>query len=211
MEWLVPDNSSIYGEYENLVGKRVKLNVIVQYIYYLEYCELTDDFVQKEFGIDSVNAYYDSIRTLLMGQAEEYAKMQEEYAILKAVINNSDFNLNDDVIVDNAVDVYYDYEDEARLYDMDLSEYSEKILGVQGDQIYDNSYDDSKLQIETYLTIGGIAKAAGLTVSENELEELCASHDYEIEELDEKTICYMTYSLLQNKVLNYLHENAVCA
>lgn len=70
-EWLLPDIPSVYGDYEELVNKYIQVEAYIQYAYYIKPCELSDSFVQAEFGYTDVDAYYSYVRELLEQEAKK--------------------------------------------------------------------------------------------------------------------------------------------
>jgi FKBP-type peptidyl-prolyl cis-trans isomerase (trigger factor) len=94
-EWLVPDIPSVYGDYEEFVNKYIQVEAYIQYAYYIKPCELSDSFVQSEFGYTNIDAYYNYVRELLEQQTEKAAENKEKENAFDGIMNNSTFKLDE--------------------------------------------------------------------------------------------------------------------
>jgi FKBP-type peptidyl-prolyl cis-trans isomerase (trigger factor) len=183
---------------------------MIQYIYHVEPCELNDDFVQKEFGISTVDEYRIYVKNNLMEEAKTAAVSKAKEAIIKEIINNSQFVLDEKTVLNNSINAYNNHKSLARIYTMDVLKYASDVLGMSEKELYESCYDESEYQIKYYLVIGGIAQKAELSVSAEAFYTFCDSQGYNMDALSEETICYMTYHLLEEMVLNFVYDNAIC-
>jgi FKBP-type peptidyl-prolyl cis-trans isomerase (trigger factor) len=167
------------------------------------------DMRKTELGISSVEEYYEHVKSLLMSEAIGMAEEDEKASIIKYIVDNSKFRLNEDVVISNAVTIYNEHKMTANSLALTISEYANIILNISEDQLYEECYAESAYQIKLYLTIGGIAHKEGLTVTEQELSDFVGVAGYGEYDLSGRVLCYMEYSVLEGKVLSYVYEKAI--
>lgn len=210
MDWTVLDNPNLYGGYEELAGKTVTIEAVVREIYGLKQVELTDAFVQKEFGVDTVEGYYDQVYNELAEMKEKAAHDAEIDAIFEKIIMEGQYDLDENAVVKHAANLYRSYEYNAYLYNMELEEYAQVFFGTGEDDLYNIAYEESCDEIKYYLTVGAIIKALELEVTEEERISFCERYDADFEKMTDEEKCYMYYDILEEKVLNFVYENATC-
>lgn len=88
--------------------------------------------------------------------------------ILDKLLDLSEFLIDEDEIMEYSLEIIQGYEMEAYLYNMSLSDYSEKILGIPYYKFFEMCYEESELIIKTYLIIGAISEKEKFTDEYNE-------------------------------------------
>lgn len=208
-DWLVPNDKRIYGTFQELANKYIHVNGFIQYAYYIKPCEFSDDFIQQEFGFSNVAAYYKHIKDILESEAKIMSMTEEKASLINHIMKESTFILDEEAVVANAVKIYYEYRSSASAFGMKLSEYTYEVMNMTEDELYLQCYTESEDQIKLYLIVGAIAQNAGLVVTEAEIADFLDSKGYN-SEIGDEDICYITYNLLQEKVLDYIYGLAIC-
>jgi len=206
--WLVPDDERVYGTRTELAGKYIQIDAYIHYAYYIEEAVLTDDFVKTEKGLSGVEEYRSHVRDLLHSDAQKAAVSSEKAAIIKAIIDGSRFTLDEQTVLDNAVSILYEYRSGATAYGMTYDEYLQNVLQLTESELYERCYRESEDQIKTYLAIGCIAYAENITVTDAEIDEFLRSNGQAVSQQSAESLCYVEYRLLEEKVLNFIYENA---
>jgi len=132
---------------------------------------------------------------------------EKEISYMDKLISESEFDLLEEKVIENAVAIYYSYGEMVNVKDSDESQVT--YLGIPEDELYDHCYIESENELKYYLVIGAIAEAENLSVTEDEIEELCLEKGYDIFKLTDETKCFMEYSLLEMKVLDLVFSDTV--
>ena len=130
--------------------------------------EITDDFVKINFNCDTVEQYKQKIMQNLTEEKKIEIIVDARKQVMDKLLELSTFSLNKDEIMEYSLDIIQGYEMEAYLYDMSLSDYSEKILKIPYDKFFEMCYEESELIIKTYLIIGAISEKEKFTDEYNE-------------------------------------------
>jgi len=201
--WIVPNSETVYVERVDLAGVTVDIEAIVKRIYYLEKPILDDEFVEDHLGYESLDIFYERVYEQLLVQEVR----EKEISYMDKLISESEFDLLEEKVIENAVAIYYSYGEMVNVKDSDESQVT--YLGIPEDELYDHCYIESENELKYYLVIGAIAEAENLSVTEDEIEELCLEKGYDIFKLTDETKCFMEYSLLEMKVLDLVFSDTV--
>lgn len=208
MEWIVPDISAVYGSYSNLVGETLEIRAFVKEIYSLNIPDFDDEFVRSEFGYDTVDEYMAFLYEELKNNKESYAHQQEIQSIYDVIIENSEFEIDEDAVVRHAAEIYKLFEDKAYILNMDMASFAQNYYGCNAEDLYGIAYEKSCKEAEQYLVVGAIIVKENISVSQMELEKKCQYYNVDLSNMDEKELCYIVYDILKEKVDDLLYDKA---
>ena len=200
---------------EELAGKAVVFEVTVNKIQKEVNGELTDEFVEKHLGYESVEAYKEAIIADIEAYKVENKDTLWEENVVWAVIDNSTFANEADEVAELADSMMANYEYYAMMYGMDMESFVFMSMGLSLEEFEEECNLYANYTVKKELILSAIAKAEGLTYTDDEYtaqaETVMASYGYEtLEELEEavgKEV--IAEGILQDKALVFLLENAV--
>lgn len=200
----------------DMAGKEVVFTVTVNSVKSVP--ELTDELVntitQGEYS--DVAAYTESVRAAIEENKENSRQNQIYSEVLTQVANVCTINDYPQEMLDYGIaNMKSFYQEQAEAYSMDYEDFLSTFLGMTEEEF--NEQVDlavrQNLQQEMYLK--AIAEAEGIEVSDEEYQEGSEKYaeDYGYENAEELIAEYgesmVRISILQDKVLNFLVENAV--
>lgn len=208
--------------YENdpsKAGKDVTFEVTVNSIKVKNTPKLTDDLVKENTEYDTAKAYEDSIRENLQTTAEANAEAQVQSDIFNKVVQNSKVNGFDEAEVKKLVDEEFKgFKEQASQYESYGYTY-EMALQANGYESEDQLKEGITEYVENYLTqkmiLYMIADKEGITVSSEEVSEVVQEYMTTYGVKTEEEVYeyfgddYFELSLMSEKVMNFLKENAV--
>lgn len=208
--------------YENnpdYAGKDVTFVVTINSISVKVIPELTDAVVKENTDYDTVKAYEDSIRENLQATEEANAEAKIQSDIFNQVVQNSKVNGFDEDEVKRLVDEEYEgFKETASSYEQYGYTY-EAVLAANGYESEDDLMAGITEYVKNYLTqkmiLYMIADKEGITVTSAEVEELVQEYmtTYGVQTEEEVYEYfgddYFELSLMSEKVMNFLKENAV--
>ena len=196
----------------DLAGKDVVFTVTVNSISRVP--ELTDEVADSVVEGMTAEAYQESVRQDLEDQAKESQKTEAEQKLLQAVYENATIDgypeENLQYTIKRATD-YYEWL--ASMYGMSLDDYL-KNYGMTQDEFNEQIQPVAEEALGEEMTLLAIAKEENIEVSDEEYEDGLARYA-EAQGMDDPSKLeeaygenYIKNSLLQEKVLNFLYENA---
>ena len=205
----VPDN---YTNNTDLAGKDVVFTVTVNSITRVP--ELTDEVADEVVEGMTAEAYQESVRQDLEEQAKESQKTEAEQKLLQAAYDNATINgypeENLQYTIKRATD-YYEWL--ASMYGMSLEDYLTN-YGMTQDEFQEQIQPVAEEALGEEMTLLAIAKEENIEISDEEYEAGLAKYA-EAQGMDDPSKLeeaygenYIKNSLLQEKVLNFLYENA---
>ena len=197
---------------EDLAGKDVVFTVTVNSISRVP--ELTDEVADSVVEGMTAEAYQESVRQDLEDQAKESQKTEAEQKLLQAVYDNATINgypeENLQYTMKRATD-YYEWL--ASMYGMSLDDYLTN-YGMTQDEFKEQLQPVAEEALGEEMTLLAIAKEENIEVSDQEYQDGLARYA-ETQGLDDPSKLeesygenYIRNSLLQEKVLEFLYENA---
>ena len=196
----------------DLAGKDVVFTVTVNSISRVP--ELTDEVADSVVEGMTAEAYQESVRQDLEDQAKESQKTEAEQKLLQAVYENATIDgypeENLQYTIKRATD-YYEWL--ASMYGMSLDDYL-KNYGMTQDEFNEQIQPVAEEALGEEMTLLAIAKEENIEVSDEEYEAGLARYA-EAQGMDDPSKLeeaygenYIKNSLLQEKVLDFLYENA---
>ena len=197
---------------EDLAGKDVVFTVTVNSISRVP--ELTDEVADSVVEGMTAEAYQESVRQDLEDSAKESQKSDAQQKLLQAVYDNADIsgypeeNLQYTI---NRAKNYYEWL--ASMYGMTLDDYLTN-YGMTQDEFMEQIQPVAEEALGEEMTLLAIAKEENIEVSDEEYQDGLARYA-EAQGMDDPSKLeeaygenYIRNSLLQEKVLNFLYENA---
>ena len=196
----------------DLAGKDVVFTVTVNSISRVP--ELTDEVADSVVEGMTAEAYQESVRQDLEDQAKESQKTEAEQKLLQEVYENATIDgypeENLQYTIKRAKD-YYEWL--ASMYGMSLDDYL-KNYGMTQDEFNEQIQPVAEEALGEEMTLLAIAKEENIEVSDEEYEAGLARYA-EAQGMDDPSKLeeaygenYIKNSLLQEKVLDFLYENA---
>ena len=196
----------------DLAGKDVVFTVTVNSITRVP--ELTDEVADEVVEGMTAEAYQESVRQDLEEQAKESQKTEAEQKLLQAAYDNATINgypeENLQYTIKRATD-YYEWL--ASMYGMSLEDYLTN-YGMTQDEFQEQIQPVAEEALGEEMTLLAIAKEENIEISDEEYEAGLAKYA-EAQGMDDPSKLeeaygenYIKNSLLQEKVLNFLYENA---
>ena len=197
---------------EELAGKDVVFTVTVNSISRVP--ELTDEVADSVVEGMTAEAYQESVRQDLEDSAKESQKSDAQQKLLQAVYNNATISgypeENLQYTIKRATD-YYEWL--ASMYGMSLDDYLTN-YGMTQDEFKEQIQPVAEEALGEEMTLLAIAKEENIEVSDEEYQDGLARYA-ETQGMDDPSKLeeaygenYIRNSLLQEKVLNFLYENA---
>lgn len=140
--------------------------------------ELTDEFINTNFGDDSDNALgWDSldaakadIRQELEDAAKQTAESYDTQSILDSLVNDSTFTDLPQDYLDEYYDNYIDYYQQfADYYSMSLDDYC-SIYGITVEELQSECEEMAQLSVEQDIALWAVAEAEGIELTDDEYE-----------------------------------------
>lgn len=169
-----PEN---YGKAE-LAGQPVVFQVTINAIKEKQIPVLNDAFVKEVSDFQTVEEYRDNKMQTLLAQKNSQAEMQMENDLLKAILDTSEIQVNEEAVDANYNNIIANYTNQASAYGMDLATFA-GFYGMSEDEFKEELKSQSRNVVEQRLVFGAIAEKEGLSVSDEDRENLAKEMGYE--------------------------------
>lgn len=208
-----------YDNNPDYAGKDVTFDVTINAIKVKKTPELTDALVKENTEYDTVDAYEKSIKERLQAEKEANAEAQIQSTIFNQVVQNSKVSGFDEEEVKRLVDEEFKgFKETASSYESYGYGY-EDVLAANGYESEEQLKEGITEYVENYLTqkmiLYMIADKEGITVSSEDVDKLVQEYmttygvETEEEVYDYFGDDYFELSLMSEKVMEFLKENAV--
>lgn len=199
-----------------VAGKPVVFEVTVNKIQEQIIPELTEEFAKEKMGYESVEDCKNSLQEELEAMKLEDAQMQKEYDVLEAIINDSEFETDEDEIEARTQEMMDTYEYYAAANNVDLATFLMLAMnGMSVEAFEAECRRTSEFSIKSELVIHAVEEAEGFTLSDEEYtkEAKAMLNEYGYKSLEEFEAAYtkeeIRESILRNQVVDFLVEQAV--
>lgn len=204
-------------DYDNadLAGADVVFTITLNESWQKVPAELNDEFAVSQ-GCENVDDFYAKVRESYEAAKEEEAQYDKEYQIIKGVIDNSSFEINDEEKALYVEQIKGQHENIAYMYyGVDPETYVSEVLGVTMEQ-YEKDCEESALyRLQATLVKTAVAEAEKLEISGEEYTEGAEGYRtyYGYADLEAFETAMgrenIEQQLLLDKVTDLLLENAV--
>ncbi|MCD8097699.1 MAG: trigger factor [Lachnospiraceae bacterium] len=205
-----PENYS-----EEVAGKDVTFEIHVYRVSEYQIADWSDEFVQENLSYDSIADMEESIREELEATAEEEAESNWQYELVYALLENSEFEIEDADVEAYIDQMMSEYETYATMYGMELGDFLETYLGVTEEGLREMFRETAEFRVQMTLAFHEIAELEGMEVSDDEYQEYLQSiaDAYGYEDASDIETYYspdtIREQLIQEKVIDLICENAV--
>ncbi|SKA70692.1 trigger factor protein (TF) C-terminus [Eubacterium uniforme] len=190
----------------NYVIGDIKYCIIINRIKKYILPDIDDEFIKKNYrneGLESVKEFDKWIYDNCYENEKNELKNRNENMIIDEIMNNSQFEISDDVVAKNALDIYHKYLEVAYAYGYDsIEDYCVYELNEEKETFYEECCDEAKNEIKECLIICEIADKQGIKVSEDEINKYAKKNKINFKEDDTKN--QIVYMIIREKVMNYL-------
>ncbi|MBO7364515.1 MAG: trigger factor [Lachnospiraceae bacterium] len=173
---------------ENLAGKPALFKVKIHEIRTKELPEADDEFAEEVSDFDTLEAYRADLHAKLLERKQKDADRKKRDEILKRAVENAKMDIPAAMIEEQARSLANDYANRLQQQGLSMEMYM-KYTGKTMDQVVDQFRDEAKTRIRNTLTLEAIAKAEGITVTDEDLDEeiknMAESYQMEAEKLKE--------------------------
>ncbi len=200
-----------------LAGKDVVFQVTLNSISEEKVPELTDEFVQSlDYNVNTVEEYKQYVKNKLTEQNKSSAKASQESDLMKQAVDNAECDtdkLPEWLVSQNATEFKSSTESFVMQYGMTLEDYLAQTGGdMESFEASANEYGAEKAKSD--LVVLAIAKAEGLEVTDKDMEDYYIEYANEYKATPEQIKNAIPEDelrnyLLQEKVMDFIYENAV--
>lgn len=195
-----------------LAGQAVVFEVTVNAVKEKKVPELNDAFVQEKSEFKTVDEYKeDKMQTLLL-EKNEQAEQKVQGDIFNAVLEGSTVEPSQEAIDANYNNVVATYTNQAAAYGMDLATFAGALAGMDVETFKETVLKpQAEGMVTQRLVINAVAEAEGITISDEDRQEVADQMGYEsVEKLLEIASQFdLDDYIMTNKVMDFLKENAV--
>ena len=155
---------------EELKGKAAVFKCAVKSISVKELPAEDDEFAQDVSDFDTMAEYREDVRAKLTERKAEDAKRQkEESAIAKAVLN-AEMDIPEAMIEEQARRIVQDFATRIQQQGIPMDRYLE-LTGMTQDQLLEQSRPEALRRIQNSLVLEAVAKAEGIEISDERVNE----------------------------------------
>lgn len=200
--------------YEDMAGKDVTFDVHVQSVSSYEVDGWGDDFIKENLNYDSEEAMEASIRDELEAEAESDADANLEYDLIVALINASEFEVQEADVEACTEEMLTEYKTYASMYGVELEVFLQNYVGVTEQQLREAYRETADFRVKMMLALHEVAAREGIEVSDEDcdekLSELAEQYGYDsaaaVEAVYSKDM--VRSQMLQERAINLIRENA---
>lgn len=199
---------------ENLKDKNATFHIKLHAIKGKELPELTDEYVKKHAGNETVAEYMERVKTRLENKAKNDSRDQTENSILQAICETCECEIPQ-AMIDGEVDVIVnDFAQRLAYQGLQLKDYVE-YMGQTMEQFRAQFNDQARSRVLTQLVIEKIVKDEKITATPEELEAEIAKQAESVEKtvedykknLDARRMEYIANDIIITKLFDFLTAN----
>lgn len=166
-----------YGK-EDLAGQAVVFEVTVNAVKEKQIPELNDAFVQEVSEFKTVDEYRDDVMQTLLAEKNAEADRKVENDLLKAVMDASEINPNQEAIDANFNNTVANYTNQASAFGLDLATFA-GFYGMTEDSFKEEMKAQAESIVKQRLVFNAIAEKESITVSDEDREGVAEEMGYE--------------------------------
>lgn len=199
---------------ENLKNKDATFHIKLHSIKGKELPELTDEFVKKHAGCETVADYTERVKTRLERKAESDGRDQTENSIIEAICATCECEIPQAMIDGETDGMVQNFAGRLSYQGLQLKDYIE-YMGQTMEQFRAQFADQARSRVLSQLVIEKIIKDENITATEEEIEakiaEQAASVEKSVEEykktLDARRMEYIMNDIVITKLFEFLAAN----
>lgn len=199
----------------DLAGKPALFKVKVNEIKVRELPEIDDDFASEVSEFETISEYRNSIREKLEKAAEEKVKTETENAVIEKTVEACEVEVPQAMINDQADRMLQDFAQRLQYQGMDINTYMQYTGGTV-ESFKESMKPQAEKQLKTTLVLEAIAKAEGIEITDEEVNdkiaEMAKQYNMEADKLKElmqdSDIAGLKEEIAMNKVIDMLVNKA---
>ncbi len=173
---------------EELKGKAAVFKCKVKEIRVKELPELDDEFAQDVSEFDTLAEYKDDIRAKLLERKTQEAKNEKQNKVVEKAVANATMEIPDAMIDEQVRRMADDFTRRIESQGLTVQQYMQ-FTGQTADQMLDQMKPEALKRIQNSLVLEAIAKAEGIEVSDERMDEeiakMAESYKMEVDKLKE--------------------------
>lgn len=199
---------------DNLRGKDATFHIKLHSIKGKELPSLTDEYVKKHAGSETVAAYMERVKERLENKAKNDSRDQTENSILQAICATCECEIPQ-AMIDSEVDVIVrDFAQRLAYQGLQLKDYIE-YMGQTMEQFRAQFAEQAKSRVLTQLVIEKIIKDEKITATQEEIDAKIAEQAASVEKsvddykktLDSRRMEYIANDIVITKLFEFLTAN----
>lgn len=199
---------------DNLRGKDATFHIKLHAIKGKELPSLTDEYVKKHAGSETVAAYMERVKERLENKAKNDSRDQTENSILQAICATCECEIPQ-AMIDSEVDVIVrDFAQRLAYQGLQLKDYIE-YMGQTMEQFRAQFAEQAKSRVLTQLVIEKIIKDEKITATQEEIDAKLAEQAASVEKsvddykktLDSRRMEYIANDIVITKLFEFLTAN----
>lgn len=153
-----------------LAGKPAMFKVKVNGIKVKELPELDDDFAQDVSEFDTLDEYKNDLKATILERKEKDAKAVKEEAVIDKIIENATMEIPEPMVQNTVSQMAEDFAQRIQAQGLSLDQYF-KFTGMNANTFMENIKPQALKRIQSRLVLEAVAKAEGITASEEEVNK----------------------------------------
>ncbi|MCF0135809.1 MAG: trigger factor [Lachnospiraceae bacterium] len=173
------------------------------------------EYVKEISEFDTVEAYKEDVRKTLTERREKLALDELKNKLIEKVTSEAEMELAEEAVMDKCDEMIQEFAQNLSYQGMDIEQYM-KMSGTDINKLREEVKPEAERRLKENLTMEAIAKAEGLEVTEedmeNEYNDLSKAYGMDVETIKgymSANIEMMKADMLIRKAVNFVVENAV--
>ncbi|MDE7400692.1 MAG: trigger factor [Clostridia bacterium] len=199
---------------DNLKGKEATFHIKLHAIKGKELPELTDEYVKKHAGSETVAAYMARVKERLENKAKNDSRDQTENSILQAICATCECEIPQAMIDSEVDNIVQDFAQRLAYQGLQLKDYIE-YMGQTMEQFRAQFSEQARNRVLTQLVIEKIIKDENITATQEEIEAKIAEQAASVEKsvddykktLDSRRMEYIANDIVITKLFEFLSAN----
>ena len=199
---------------ENLKDKDATFHIKLHAIKGKELPELTDEYIKKHTGSETLADYTAKVKERLEKQAEARGRDQTENSILEAISKTVEAEIPQAMIETEIDAIVRDFSNRLMYQGLKLEDYI-KYMGQTMEQFRSQFAEQAKARVISQLVIEKIIKDEHITATDEEVEAKVAAQAKEIEKdveeykktIDPRQLAYIRNDIIITKLFDFLTAN----
>lgn len=195
---------------EELAGQDVVFDVTVNSVEERKEAVLDDAFVQRMSEFTTVDEFKADILASMQEEKETQADGQMEMDVVKAAIENCEFDMNQDTLDEQFENQMNSYNSAVQMYNMTLADYVGALYGMTEEEFQAQVKEDLELGMKQQLLVKAIAAAERFTIEDADRENLADQYGTDVQTLiDNYGEDAVDETAMVFKVVDFIVDNAV--
>ncbi len=200
----------------SLAGKDATFKCHVHEVKYEQLPELDDEFAKDVSEFDTLDEYKADLKKKLEESAVKAAEYTGKDAVVQKLVELNPITVPQVMIDDEANNMLQEFAQQMSYQNLTIKDYC-KFLGKKESELVEEFKPQAEQRLKARLTVEAVAKAEGMTVSDEELDteykNMAAQYGIEFEKLKTMLIGegnekYIKQDILNRKAIDFLYENA---